>query len=255
MKISGANKAEGFIEYTDRRGLTDKAIRVLNLCKLIGKVRSKIREEIKKLSVTLITDPALVITDKRLNDLDEAVGKMLESWNKIGFPFQQDILIRTCTFKNIYDFSLPTLFLPVQRDVPEFSKSIRKGLIEINNPEQVIIHPRIKTEDAKKKLIALRVKSLPGSVECEFAKGVEHIKNAEEAKIRQIFKLSGIDLENINPEFLVFAKAAQIVATATDYYFQYETSTIEPHKSAVYEFKCFSKNGKHTMILFDYEVV
>jgi len=255
MKLRPTEKIEGFISYIDERGLTDKAQRVRNLWEFINNINKDTKPLLDKLNVILFTDPATIIADEYFNNLEQIMDITFKIWEEVKFPIQDSLFIRTSSFLNVPNCNFPMTELSLSKSKDEILKGL-KVFIKQNKPEQMIFHPRIDNERAKKDLIAFRPKSIAGDIYCEFATGgIYHLRNMETADKYQEFALNNIKIKDIDSRFLPYTKAFKVISGFADTYIKKYLKKLDSSNTPVYEIKCFTINGKYYMNLFDYELI
>jgi hypothetical protein len=251
--VESTERIGGFISFLDERGLTGKAQRVRSTESFINDINKQVKDLLDQLDVTLFTDPGTIIASKYFSNLDEIIDTTFKIWDEVNFPLRETLYIRTSGFNPNQNFNYPFYDISIKLPRKEILKNLN-DFLDKNKPEQIILHPRIDTELAKKQLIAFRPTSIAGDILCEFGMGgIYHIRNMETAEIYQSFELNKISLEEINPIFLPYAKAFSIISGFADEYIKKYTQSNNPTATPVYELKCFTINNKHYMNLFDYE--
>lgn len=243
----------GFVEYLDKRGLSDKALRVLQLWDAVFAASEKFKKEFKKLNFSLISDPVLVISDSRFKDIENALSDMFESWDRLSFPFKGHIYSRSATFETNFDFSLPNKTIDRVENISENAKNVLGVFRELGDHQQYLIHPRVSEEDARKYMYGVRFQTVPSGVTMQVGKGVHQIYLLDYAPKKWEFT-SPFSPDEIDSEIREFVLPLRLISSFLD-----ETLVrlghIKKNQYPVYEMKLFKVEGKWIAIWFDYEVM
>ncbi len=247
------NYPKGFLCFLDDRGISNKAGRVRNTFDLVDFVNKYTKDILSELRVSLICDPAVILTKSKIEYFfrENGVGKMVSSWEVVNFPFTDIVFMRGGSFDPDNKFSLPMETLEYLEDKNEFLKKFRE-ILENYAADQIIIHPRVSNQNAKKNLIGVRSQSIGREVYIEFGfGGIAQIRDMKDADYFIDGNISLL-LSKIDKKYLDLVKAIEIITKSLD---KYLIENINLSKNSVYEFKCFGEENSYIVDFMDYELV
>lgn len=170
----------GYIEYIDDTGLTAKATKAKLITTQITKITKILEKEFHGFNIRLIRNPTTVVSRSNFSNLSEILQDSLNLWKQIDYPFIDELLIRTSNFEQTTKFSLPNITIPLNPE--SIVDDVEANMEELNNPDQILLHPRLSNENLKKLMIGARF--LSGSTKSIIdigGKGIYHIYDLEKA--------------------------------------------------------------------------
>jgi len=251
----------GYTEYLDERGLSPKAQRAKAMHQQLQEVDNKIGNLLAELKVKLNRNSTTVISSPYFDQFEEIIANTIQMWQDVEAPFVEEILVRTATFKKILEFSMPLEQIPITTP-KDIARKIREILPLLNNPDQIILHPRSSIKNLKENMIVSRFHSRAGSLFAELGfKGIQDVSLLNNAD--NIFEAT------LDDSFNIICKQGGFIKYSEDTYFNLMKSAkimtpfieeiVVPkekrHKPIVLEFRNFEKEGWMYMIFNDFEVI
>lgn len=242
------------LSLVDDNGYSAKSQRVLDLWEMVAYVEEPSSELLQNINLDFFSDPALIVSHSRLDDIEPALDKYFDTWEELDFPFKDQCFIRTSEFNSKTDFSYPIDIIERGKSIEVTSKKILESIDKLGNYDQFIIHPRVSDEEAEKSLITLRGSTIVGGIQLEVGQGgVSHIRNLEKADVYFDFDSTQQAISDIPEAYRAFAKASLVLFPLMDEFLD-KKSEKENYARPVYELKGFDLGEKSIMILFDYEL-
>jgi|GEM_PF-5479255 len=172
----------GYLEYLDERGLTRKAKREKEAHAAISELTKTIKEALNNLGHIFTLNCTTVISSSHFGNLESIIEDMYKMWDQSGYPFREEILVRTSKFNVSSDFSLPLTHIPV-RSAKETALKLTKLIPEMGNPDQYLLHPRLKISNLRRFMYAARFSSDGSTLKADIGyKGMKHIRDIEKAQ-------------------------------------------------------------------------
>lgn len=250
----------GYMEFVDERGLTDKAMRARKITSQLVDIASKIEGELLQLDTKLIRNCTTVVSESRFKELEQIVEKTLKMWEDAQYPFNDQLLVRSSKFNLLSEFALPYETISIGSPAAT-ADAIRKLLPQLDNPDQILLHPRLSIEELKKHMIAARFQYEAGKIMADIGiRGVDHAYDVEAADF--VYEVNALDMSVTTIKGRLSKKHDEICKrlclSAVLFSPVAESILVEgekKEKTIVYEFRVLEKNGVYFMDFQDFEVV
>lgn len=246
----------GITTLVDDRGLSPKARRAELIAQVVVGVNRVMEKRLANLHLILRSDPALVVSETYYDRLNDVLPKLLKNWQSMAAPFNEELLIRSATFDQLFDLRLATATVPFgTRPLEDVVKDIHKQIEVLEHPEQVIIHPRQEKAHIRDQMIALRGTSVPGDVRVECGlKGIEQVGDLNKAEFYQSVSINDLAFSTIYEPFIPFVRGVALCNSITDKLMAQLDTRVTTYRTPVYEYKCFQLETEGVMIMADYDL-
>jgi hypothetical protein len=251
----------GYTEFIDERGLTPKSRKRKDMHESLSLVEKEIADLLLELNVKLFTNSSTIVSNSYLDEIEDIVTQTKIMWEEVSYPFLEQVFIRTGTFENRFEFSLPSIH--VDNATPKaIAQDIKINWTKLGNPDQIILHPKLSESSLKDQLGVIRFKSNPYSIEAEVGfGGVRDVRELEIANniynciVKDSIQINiqkedskspqTNDLENILKASKIFIPFIEKLIVREEH----------RHKSVVVEFQILKHNGINYLIFTEIEVV
>jgi len=254
IKYQESKDQIGYTEFIDDRGLTPKSNKRRSIHENIEKVTKLIAADLEMLGVRLYTNSTTIVSNSLYQDIDQIIEHTYKMWAEVQYPFLEQIYIRTSTFENRYEFSLPSTFVP-KYEPKKAASEIAAKMDSLNNPDQILLHPRLSEESLKKKLTVGRFRSYFGTIDGEIGFGnirdVKELNSADEQYAVYVGEEMKFELTagNATKSKVYINKILKAVKLILPYLEEYIAPDGIKHKPLVYEFQILD-SGDVTYFIF-----
>jgi hypothetical protein len=156
----------GYIEFTDGRGLTLKSKKSKDKIVALSQFPHDLTQ---RLGIFICTNTATIVSNTRFGELEQIVEETIKNTKRIKFPFADELLVRTSTFTQKNEFSMPNPQVPIGTNKSTAEQIIK--IIKDVNADQILLHERESLEKLKSHMIAIRVKRNNDKLEAEIGQG------------------------------------------------------------------------------------
>ncbi|MBD3363472.1 hypothetical protein GF362_07190 [Candidatus Dojkabacteria bacterium] len=246
----------GYIEFIDKNGLTPKSQKAKDKIKLL---EHNFQDLLNPLSIKIVTNPATIVSKSQFSNLKNIIKRTWENAKSIGYPFVEELFMRTSFFNSSTAFSMPLKQIPYSTP-QKMAKIIYKQIQKFGYPDQIILHPRLSLTNLKKCMIAARFKLKASTLEAEIGhKGIRDINQLHKGKIHlsatldSEFELKiekGVPTDKEIEQYKKIILAGKIFLPFAEEMIIDETAK---HKEIVYEFRVQPYNEWLYMIFNDIE--
>ncbi len=260
MKYQKSLSKVGFTKYIDKRGLSKKAKRAETQQTELDQIIDQTEEVLGQLKVRLTRNPLTIVSSSYFDRLGEIIRNSEKMWKEVDYPFKEQLLVRTCKINVEHEISMPLMQIDLE-EPEKTAEHVRSRLAELGDPDQLLLHPRLRTKTLEKEMIRALVSYKGDEVEIDFGvDGTEHIKIELCKNIFRTSMRDKFELEILKGKFTKFNKETyKRIMLASKVFLPYFEHHLIPeenqHKQVVYEFRVLPHEGYLYMILNDYEVV
>jgi hypothetical protein len=260
MKYQKSLSKVGFTRYVDKRGLSKKAKRAVTQQTELDQIIEKTEIVLARLKVRLTRNPLTIVSGSYFDRLGEIIENCEKMWDEVSYPFKEQLLVRTCKINVEHEISMPLMQIDLEGP-EETAEYVRSKLGKLGDPDQLLLHPRLRTKTLEKEMIRALISYKGDEVEIDFGvDGSEHIKielckNIFRARMKDEF-----EMEILKGRFTKFGEETyRRIMLASKIFLPFFEHHLIPeenkHKQVVYEFRVLPHQGYLYMILNDYEVV